>query len=210
VRVSETVSVETTAFYSSSDNLAVRNPAEQPELARALVDSGIGRAYGTQILIRKELSAHFFGWLSYSILRSERATAEGAPFRLFDFDQSHVLTALASYDLGRGFEVGVRFRYATGYPRTPVARTYLDSRTGSIVPLFGPQNSIRIPAFAQADLRIAKRFALGATSMEAYLDVQNVTNRSNPEEIAYSSDYTQKRYITGLPLLPVAGVKWSW
>jgi hypothetical protein len=42
------------------------------------------------------------------------------------------------------------------------------------------------------------------------LDVQNVTNRENPEEVAYSPDYSSKRYITGLPILPVLGAKWSF
>ena len=58
---------------------------------------------------------------------------------------------------------------------------------------------------------MAKTFALGGkTTLEAYLDVQNVTNRANPEEIVYSLDYTQRRSITGLPLLPVAGARLAW
>ena len=43
-----------------------------------------------------------------------------------------------------------------------------------------------------------------------YLDVQNVTNRDNPEEIAYSPDYQQRRYILGLPILPILGARWSF
>ena len=58
--------------------------------------------------------------------------------------------------------------------------------------------------------RVSKRFVVGDSALEAYLDVQNVTNRPNPEEIVYSLDYSQRRYITGLPLLPVAGARWSW
>ena len=54
----------------------------------------------------------------------------GLAYRLFDQDQTHVLGLLASYDLGRGFEVGGRFRYATGMPRTPVVGHYLNSLSG--------------------------------------------------------------------------------
>jgi hypothetical protein len=61
------------------------------------------------------------------------------------------------------------------------------------------------------DARIAKRFKLGARSeAEVYLDVQNVTNHSNPEEIVYNPTYTQRGYITGFPILPVAGARLSW
>jgi hypothetical protein len=61
------------------------------------------------------------------------------------------------------------------------------------------------------DLRFAKRFKLGGKSeAEVYLDVQNVTNHSNPEEIVYNPTYTQQGYITGFPILPVVGGRYSW
>jgi hypothetical protein len=53
-------------------------------------------------------------------MRSERQDHPDSSWRLFDYDQTHVFTALGSCDLGLGFDVGARFRYATGFPRTPV------------------------------------------------------------------------------------------
>ena len=143
-------------------------------------------------------------------LASERANADGQPYYPYDYDQTHVLSALASCDLGDGFVVGSRFRYATGYPRTPVTGDFFDVQTGLYEPFFGALNSTRIPPFIQWDIRLAKTFAIGKTSLETYLDVQNVTDRANPEEIVYSLDYTQRHYITGLPLLPVAGARLAW
>jgi outer membrane receptor protein involved in Fe transport len=188
----------------------VRNPSSSPLIAHALVNGGEGRSYGVQFLLRHELAKGFFGWVAYTILRSERKDAASADYRLFDFDQTHVLTALASYDLGKGFDVGVRGRYASGYPRTPVIGSYFDSRSASYQPILGDKNSIRIPEFLELDVRVAKRFKLQSSSLEIYLDVQNVSNRKNPEEIAYNADYTQRRYIEGLPILPVLGIKWEF
>jgi hypothetical protein len=148
--------------------------------------------------------------VSYSILRSERKDAPNLNWRLFDYDQSHVFTALGSYDLGHGFDVGLRFRFATGYPRTPVIGAYKDASTGTYEPIFGAQNSIRIPSFYALDARLAKRFKFAHSELEVYLDVQNVTNHSNPEEIVYNTNYTQRGYITGLPILPVVGARWAW
>jgi TonB family protein len=209
--LSKPISVEMTSFYSKQSDLVTRSPLPTPVAAQALVQDGLGRAYGTQFLIRHDLAGRFFGWLSYSILRSERTDGGSKDYRPFDFDQTHVFTALASYDLGAGFEIGSRFRYSTGYPRTPVTSAVYDSRTDSYQPVFGPHNSSRIPAFYQLDARLAKRFRLGGTAeFEAYLDVQNVTNRGNPEEVVYNFDYTKKSYITGLPILPVLGGKLTW
>jgi hypothetical protein len=206
----DVVALEVTAFRVTSEGLAVRSPLPSPLLAQALVGTGVGRTRGIQFLVRKQFGKRAFGWLTYTLSRAERATAPGAPWYLYDFDQTNVLAAVASCELGHGFSVGSRFRYATGYPRTPVTGAYFDAQTGTYEPFFGALNSIRIPAFVQLDARVSKAFAIRRASLEAYLDVQNVTNRSNPEEIVYSLDYSQRRYITGLPILPVLGARLSW
>lgn len=210
-QLTESLSVEMTGFLAEQQGLATRSESESPLIAQALVQQGIGRSYGTQFLLRQQQAGRFFGWISYSILRSERKDAPNLDWRLFDFDQSHVFTAVGSYDLGHGFEAGLRFRFATGYPRTPVIGAYYAASTDTYEPLFGAHNSIRIPPFVSLDARLAKRFKLGGkTDLEIYLDVQNVTNHSNPEEIVYNPTYTQRGYITGFPVLPVAGARLSW
>jgi len=209
VTVAAKLTAETTAFYSRSDDLAVRNPSSAPLLGETLVDAGQGRAFGAQFLIRRDLSHGFFGWIAYTLMRAERRDSATAIWRRFDFDQTHVLTALASYELGAGFDVGARFRYATGYPRTPVLDSYFDARRNLYEPVLGTKNSIRIPDFAQLDLRISKTFKVAGTKAEVYADVQNVTNRENAEELVYNQDYSQRRTIRGLPLLPVIGARWE-
>lgn len=202
--------LETAAFLSLSHNLTVRNPLPSPRVAEALVAEGDGRSYGMQVMLRRDLGSGFFGWLAYTLLRSERRLDASHPWRLFDYDQTHVLTALASYNLGYGVELGARVRVASGYPRTPVTGAYYDSRRDQYEPVLGPQNSIRIPYFFQLDARLSKRWTWPSNEIEAYLDVLNTTNQQNPEEIVYSSDYAQKKYINGLPILPVIGLKWSY
>jgi TonB family protein len=208
--LNKNISLETTVFHNSSDDLVVRNPSSSPLVAQALINGGEGRSYGAQFLLRHQLANGFFGWIAYTMLRSERKDAGTDYWRLFDYDQTHVLTALASYDLGKGFDIGVRGRYASGYPRTPVVNSYFDSRTATYQPVLGDKNSIRIPAFVELDVRVAKRFKFQSSSLEIYLDVQNVTNRKNPEEIAYNANYTERRYVEGLPILPVLGIKWEF
>jgi TonB family protein len=210
IQLTETLAVEATGFYSESSNLAVRSQAQSPLIAQAIGQTGIGRSYGTQFLLRQQKIGPFFGWISYSIMRSERKDAPNLDWRLFDYDQSHVFTALGSYDLGKGFEVGVRFRYATGYPRSPGNDNFLVLSTDLYSPLFGPHNSLRIPPFVSLDFRFSKSFKIGKTEAEVYLDVQNVTNHANPEEIVYNTNYTERGYITGLPIMPVVGARWSW
>jgi len=229
-KLTDHISFEEVLFYSKSNDLVTRSASDTPALAQALVQQGEGRSYGIQVLLRHELTSRFFGWVSYTLMRSERrdkcATIENIPgetaadapqnichegaWRLFDYDQTHVATVVGSYDLGAGFEVGARFRYATGFPRTPVVGSFVSTRRDLYEPLFGEQNSIRIPAFVQLDARVSKRFTMSWGKAEVYVDVQNVTNHTNPEEIVYDYRYAHKNYITGLPILPVAGARLEW
>jgi hypothetical protein len=211
VQLSEGLSVETTGFLSQQRDLVTRSQLPSPELAQALVQDGRGRAYGGQLMLRQELTKRLFGWVSYSLIRSERNDGKGTKYRPFDFDQTHVFTALASYNLGGGVEVGSRFRFSTGYPRTSVIGATYDARIDGYQPLYGMHNDTRIPSFYQLDARVAKTFKLGtSSSAEVYLDVQNITNQKNPEEIVYNYNYSKKSYITGLPVLPVIGGKLIW
>lgn len=201
---------EATLFYSSSGHLPVRNPLPSPRVAETLLGLGAGRSYGAQLLVRRNLGDGWFGWLAYTLQKSERRDVPAFDYRPFDFDQTHVLTALLSYDLGAGFDVGARVRVASGYPRTPVVGTYFDARRDQFEPLLGAKNSIRIPTFWQGDIRASKRWEFAGSRLEAYLDVQNVTNHQNAEEIVYAADYSERRYIRGLPILPVLGLSWAF
>jgi TonB family protein len=120
VSLTASLDIEATGFLTESQDLVVRSAAPAPFLANALVQDGIGRSYGAQVLLRQQKVGRFFGWISYTLMRSERQDHPDSSWRLFDYDQTHVFTALGSCDLGLGFDVGARFRYATGFPRTPV------------------------------------------------------------------------------------------
>lgn len=209
-KLTKTTTMEVTGFYDVMDDLVTRSTSPTPAIARALVQGGSGRAYGVQMLLRQEQIGPFFGWISYGITRSERQDSPGGRYRLFDYDQSHTITAVGSLDLGKGWEVGLRLRFSTGFPRTPVVGATYNSRTDTYEPVFGDKNTTRIPVFFQADARVAKSFHFGGTELQVYLDVYNFIARNNPEELVYNYDYTQRSTITGIPILPVLGVKWNF
>lgn len=211
IRLMEKMNLELNGFYTYSDKLVWRSVAEQPFLAQALEQNAVGRSYGGQALLRIEKIGPFFGWLSYTLSRSERKDAPGLDWRRFDYDQTHNLTALGAFDLGKGFEAGFRVRYSTGYPRTPVLGAYYDATSDIYQPIFGTRNSIRIPAFVSLDIRGAKSFKIGEYIRgEVFLEIQNLMNRRNPEELVYNPTYTQHDYISGFPILSVFGARAEW
>ena len=64
--------------------------------------------------------------MSFALSRSERRD-RAEDWRAFDYDQTHVLTAALSYDLGDEWEVGATFRLTSGVPYTPIVGAAYDA-----------------------------------------------------------------------------------
>ena len=210
-----TLHAEVNGFYKDMRGLIVqaRVPGE------VLENGGQGRVYGMEMLIRQKLFHRFFGWISYTFSRAERREpfigGDAARWRLFDFDQTHILSLVASYELPRGFQIGARFRYVTGNPTTPVASWYYDASNADVYqPVNGPRNSGRLDGFHQLDVRFDKVFTYRLWKFAIYLDIQNVYNHSNPETIQYAPRPVDcpnpddcQTAISGLPFLPSLGLR---
>jgi hypothetical protein len=207
LRITETLSADVIAFAKWMDNMAVRNPSPTPKLAQALLQNGAGRSYGVQFLVRQRPWRGLAGWVSYTISRSERRDEPSEGWRLFDYDQPHVLTVVANKTLG-AWTLGARLRFATGLPRTPVTGAFYDAKDDQYDPVFGAQNSVRLPDFWQLDARIDRSFALGrGVSLRIYVEGLNITGRANGEEYVFNIDYTRRGTVSGLPFLALAGAR---
>jgi outer membrane receptor protein involved in Fe transport len=192
-------------FYKRESDLIVTSA--QVAGAVSLDNAGVGRIVGLEVLLRKELTDRLFGWVAYTLSSSERIDRPGQQWRKFDYDQTHNLTVVASYQLSRGWQLGGRFRLISGNPSTPVlGATYL-AASDSYLPIFGPTNSDRLPLFHQLDLRIDKVWTFDAWTLDLFLDVLNVYNHKSIEGIQYAYDYSASATVGGLPLLPSIGLK---
>jgi hypothetical protein len=173
-------------------------------------NGGEGRIYGGEMLLRAALGNRFYGWAAYTVSRSERLDSGENEWRLFDFDQSHILTLLGTYNLPRNWSVGTRFRLVSGNPDTPIIGGVYNADIDAYVRVAGESNSSRQPAFHALDFRVDKRWVKNRYTMNLYLDVQNVYNRMNQEDVQYSYDFEESAPVTGLPLLPALGFRFEF
>lgn len=203
--------LDMTGFYHQLDRLSapssrvvVRDGESVPLLYE---NTGDGRAYGMEVMLRHDLSHRLSGWLAYTLARAERRPTADDPYRLFDFDQTHTLAVVAAYQLPWQMQLSTRFRYRTGRPTTPVTGAVFVSNTDGYAPTFGATNTARLPSFHQLDLRLDKRWLFDRWSFTGYLDVQNVYNRNNATDLTYSYNYQQSDKVKGLPLIAIVGFK---
>lgn len=171
-------------------------------------NGGIGRIYGLEVSGRVQPAGRrWFGFLSYTLSRSERRDGDAQDWRLFDFDQTHIFSLAAVYRLGRGWELGGTLRLVSGNPETPITGGLYDANSDLWRPVFGDVNSRRGSLFHRLDVRVEKLWTFTDWKLALYLDVQNVYNSTNAEGAIYNYDYTESEQIPGLPIIPSLGIR---
>jgi hypothetical protein len=208
-------------FYKRLDNQVV-STASASGSGVSYSNDGTGRVAGLEVLVKYKPDAHFFGWIAYTLSRSVRVDGPGLAEHLFQFDQPHILTVLGSYDFKNGWEFGARFRLVSGSPATPnvcdiTSSTCNPNRTNALfnaasgtyvpIPVSGPFSE-RLPLFHQLDLRVDRRWEFKrGFKLRWYLDIQNIYNQGNAEGISYNFNYTNRQFVSGLPIIPSIGAR---
>jgi hypothetical protein len=206
--------IDTTAFYSHMTQITRSSGQlssdEMGGIQRPFFQSdGRGRAYGWELMLRRRAEQGLFGWLSYTLSRSERFL-EGGEAVVFAFDQTHVLNLALSYAFG-GWTIGARFTFATGRPVGDILDRSGQTKFDADEDDFDPDSmgrTTRLPTYHQLDVRIDREFTIGdRIKGSVYIDVINAYNAQNSEGWRYSYDFTQRGRLPGLPILPTIGVR---
>ncbi len=216
-KITDNINIDVTGYYNRRyENVSAPGPTTlNPNgsiTTQRFANDGLGRAYGVEVMLRHEVTKNFFGWLSYTFNRSEERTAgSDKGYRLTANDQTHILTLVGSYRLPFGFELGARFRYVTGVPKSPLIHDYDQFRADAngYTGTYGPERTGRVKDFHQLDIRIDKAFVFDRFTFSAFLDIQNVYNQANVEGSFFDYRFRTEYEVPGIPLLPVLGIKAS-
>ncbi len=168
-------------------------------------NDGKGRAFGLSTQLKYDFKP-WSGWLSYTLSRTTRWTSSSSE-SVAGFDQTHNLAVVGSVELPANWQISARFRWVTGNPFTPIVGARLDADNDIYIPIRGDFYSERVDPFWQLDLRVDKKWIFDQWILSAYLDIQNALNHENIESVRYSYDYSQTSNVTGLPVIPVFGLK---
>jgi len=139
----------------------------------------LGRSYGLEVMLRRQAKSGVFGWVSYTLSRTERLRDnQWVPY---DFDRTHLINVVAGLPLRRNWDLGLRLQYQSGKPET-ITAGYNDARgTG----------------YLRFDVRVDKRAVWRKWLLDFYVDITNIALL--PEEVQVG---TVIRYV-----LPTVGLR---
>ena len=198
---SNSVRVTAEGFYKSYNNypVSVRNGISLANEGSAygaignedVENEGTGRAYGFELFFQKKFTTSYYLTASYTFFKSE-FTGDDGVYAPSAWDNRHLLSLIFGKKFKRGYELGIKYRFAGGAPYTPydLAASQLSYLTlGTGVLDYDQINSQRLPFFNQLDIRIDKKINFKKSTLDVFLDIQNVTNAKS-----YSPDiYTFER-----------------
>ena len=190
-------------YYKTLDDLVI------PKREVHYVNGASGTAHGVELLVKKDRSTPWSGWLSVTYSQSRRridATGEGLPS---DFDQPVIANGVLSYKHSVNWSYGARWSYNTGNPYTPIIEGKLRDDGTTYTPVSGEVNSRRFPAFHRLDLRVDRHIVYDTWKLNAYLEVINAYNNKSITGYEYAADYddSKKKPSYQMPILPYIGIE---
>lgn len=171
-----------------------------------LANEGYGYSRGAEFYIQLKNAQGFFGWLSYTYSISKRKEGRNNDLHFFDYDRPHLISLVANYKFTEHWQAGLRFRYGSGRPYTPVASSWYDPGEDRWFPILGIYNSDRYPAYNRLDVRVTRHFQFGAFDLDAYVEILNAYNQKNIIHYMWDERYVSKDALTIFPFLPVVGI----
>ena len=148
------------------------------------LNQGAGYVGGAEVFLRHRIPDKFFGWVSYAYTHAERRERPDAAYQPHLFDNTHIVSIVASYNIRQNLEVGAKWQYLSGTSEVPISSIVLiqDPVTRGLNPLLASvdeQLSTELLPYHKLDLRVSHKWNVWGLRMGGFLDVLNVYNRKN-------------------------------
>lgn len=115
-----------------------------------IIISGNGYNYGANIMLNK-LTGKLTGWVSYSFGRAMRKfDIYGDKWFPASHERIHEVNMVVAYKIGKRFDIGSTFAYASGTPFTSVKYFYI--MNNNILTEFGEHNANRLKDYIRLDV----------------------------------------------------------
>jgi hypothetical protein len=144
-----------------------------------------GRSYGLELFLQQKLKGTYWWTMSYNFGYSETRLDASQEWKPTVWDNRHNINLVLGKVWGKGWQIGAKYRWATGTPYTPFDSELSASTANWDVlqrGIFDVDQIMgeRLPAYSVIDVRLDKTYNKEKYSLTWFLDLQNFTSSSIP------------------------------
>ncbi len=161
--------------------------AEQDETGENYNNSAEGSAYGFELLLNKDITDRWYGWVSLSLAETERTNTVTGETVKFEYDKPVLFNLVMNRLVGEKWMLGIKWNYQSGARYTGI-NELVPSQTNPdvLVPVYGDLNAYRLPDYHRLDFRAEYTQPKAWGYWKFYVDILNVYNRENIEGYSLS------------------------
>jgi TonB family protein len=174
-QITDLIHAEIEGYYNRQWDVP-RGPTKEELIngSELFLADGKKRMKGLELMLRHDQGERFFGWVAYSLSRSEYYNYDLKKYVLFGKDQTHNLIAVGNWKLPKNWEVGFKLQYTTGDPETPLIGEIYNEKYHFFEQIYGEINSARLDPTFQLDLRFDKKIIFKKWMASVYVDFFNI------------------------------------
>ena len=163
------------------DNVSLANKGADFEVLgnEFLLSKGKGKSHGLEFLYQQKLKNNFYAILSYTFFFSKFSNLDNI-YLPSVWDNRHLISFTGGYKLKKNWEISSKLRYTDKTPYAPVNILSSSISYPEITFDYSQLGNFFLTSFTKLDIRVDKRWNFKSTSMNFYIDVENLLANEIP------------------------------
>ncbi|BBN80924.1 TonB-dependent receptor [Pseudoalteromonas sp. A25] len=184
-------------YYKTMDDLPLAIDSNAADAQRLYSNQVDGEAYGVDLLLSKNKTDNWYGWVSLSYAKSERTDTRANITRDYYADTPFVFNAVFHYEINELWEGGFNFTARSGQAYTPIIAVKENpDYANHFLPVYGEPFSKRHDIYHRLDIRFERKTQLFGLDGKLILELMNAYAQDN---ISYIDlDYKKVKSVDDL------------
>ncbi len=179
---------KTDIYYKDKYDVVISiNDPDDPDFGLNYNNEAEGKAYGLELIINKNMTDKWYGWLAISLSKVEQTSLRTGETTPFEYDKPIMLDLILNRQLTERWMVGIKWTIESGALYTPIVDLKPNEDDPEILePVYGEKNSERLPYYHRLDFRAEYKIPETWGYWSFHVDVINAYGQKNVTGYEYA------------------------